>query len=213
MRDGSTRGPGRPRQPIPRRRFLEAARARFAAAGYEGASMGAIARAAGVSKSALFHHFPSKEALYVEVLTGITDDLGQLILDAFGEGRDFLTRLDLLGEAIVRYLGRRPVAARLLMREVVDGGPFLRGPGQARVQGSLEATTALLEAGMAEGTIPRRDPRQLAGSIIGLHLLWFSAGGVSGHLLGADPFAPEAVEQRVREVKQHVRSLCGAPVR
>jgi AcrR family transcriptional regulator len=66
---------GRPR---PRRRFrnadetrariLSAAVAEFAASGYRGASLGSIARHAGVSQSGLLHHFPSKELLLAAVI-------------------------------------------------------------------------------------------------------------------------------------------------
>jgi AcrR family transcriptional regulator len=66
---------GRPR---PRRRFrnadetrariLSAAVAEFATSGYRGASLGSIARHAGVSQSGLLHHFPSKELLLAAVI-------------------------------------------------------------------------------------------------------------------------------------------------
>lgn len=48
--------------------ILTAAETIFAEHGYEGAPISEIARTAGVSKSGLLHHFPSKEALLVAVL-------------------------------------------------------------------------------------------------------------------------------------------------
>jgi AcrR family transcriptional regulator len=72
---------GRPR---PRRRFrnadesrariLSAAVAEFAASGYRGASLGSIARRAGLSQSGLLHHFPSKELLLAAVIDLRTSD-------------------------------------------------------------------------------------------------------------------------------------------
>jgi AcrR family transcriptional regulator len=65
-------------RPLPRRRFrnadasrariLHAAVAEFATSGYRGASIGAIARRAGISQSGLLHHFPSKELLLAAVV-------------------------------------------------------------------------------------------------------------------------------------------------
>jgi AcrR family transcriptional regulator len=65
-------------RPRPRRRFrhadesrtriLHAAIAEFAVSGYRGASVGAIARRAGISQSGLLHHFPSKELLLAAVI-------------------------------------------------------------------------------------------------------------------------------------------------
>jgi AcrR family transcriptional regulator len=51
-----------------RRQILDGAREVFLASGFDGASMGAIAKAAGVSKGTLYVYFESKEALF-EALT------------------------------------------------------------------------------------------------------------------------------------------------
>jgi AcrR family transcriptional regulator len=48
--------------------ILEAAREVFEAEGLDGASLRAIAAAAGYTPAALYFHFPSKEAIYAEVL-------------------------------------------------------------------------------------------------------------------------------------------------
>ncbi len=54
----------------PQRRELivDAALSEFAQRGYEAASVGRIAIAAGVTRTVLYDHFPSKHALFVEVL-------------------------------------------------------------------------------------------------------------------------------------------------
>ena len=49
-------------------RLLMAAVEEFAQHGYEAASVSQICRAAGVSKGAFYHHFPSKQALFLELL-------------------------------------------------------------------------------------------------------------------------------------------------
>ena len=51
-----------------RRQILDGAREVFLASGFDGASMGAIAKAAGVSKGTLYVYFESKESLF-EALT------------------------------------------------------------------------------------------------------------------------------------------------
>jgi len=51
-----------------RESLLDAALQVFAERGYEGASIGAIARQAGVSKSLIYEHFPSKLELHLAVL-------------------------------------------------------------------------------------------------------------------------------------------------
>lgn len=49
-------------------RILEAALAVFAQSGYEASSVADICAAAGVSKGAFFHHFPTKQAVFLELL-------------------------------------------------------------------------------------------------------------------------------------------------
>jgi AcrR family transcriptional regulator len=51
-----------------RARLLDAAQGVIAREGYEGATIDAIAEAAGVSKGAFYGHFPSKEAAFAAVL-------------------------------------------------------------------------------------------------------------------------------------------------
>ena len=67
------RGPGRP--PIDelaegerREQFLRAADELFGRRGYAAVSIGDVAAAVGVSKAALYHHFPSKAALFAAVM-------------------------------------------------------------------------------------------------------------------------------------------------
>lgn len=63
------RSGGRRRSEETRARILAAAREVFAAKGYEGASVSDIASAAGFTKGAFYSSFPSKEALFLEVVT------------------------------------------------------------------------------------------------------------------------------------------------
>jgi AcrR family transcriptional regulator len=48
-----------------RRAILDGARRAFAAHGYEGATVRVLERETGVSRGAIFHHFPDKEALFL----------------------------------------------------------------------------------------------------------------------------------------------------
>jgi AcrR family transcriptional regulator len=68
-RSGTARAPRR-RLPAAERRALivDAALREFAEHGYEGASMGRIGKAAGVSRSVLYDYFPSKRALFAWLL-------------------------------------------------------------------------------------------------------------------------------------------------
>jgi AcrR family transcriptional regulator len=55
-----------------REHLVDVATELFAAEGYDRTSIEAVMRAAGVSKGALYHHFPGKDALFEAVLDRIT---------------------------------------------------------------------------------------------------------------------------------------------
>src|SRR5258708_32743071 len=70
--------PAPPARPVTRRRLsaarrrdliLQAAAGVFAGQGYHGASMTAIAAAAGIAPAAIYDHFSSKKDLHLELLT------------------------------------------------------------------------------------------------------------------------------------------------
>jgi AcrR family transcriptional regulator len=67
--------------------ILEAARKVFEAEGLDGASLRAIAAAAGYTPAALYFHFESKEAIYAEVLRNSLASLQGAVARASARGR------------------------------------------------------------------------------------------------------------------------------
>jgi AcrR family transcriptional regulator len=209
MARDSQRKAGRPRNPVSREDLLSAARAAFAESGFSGASMNGIAERAGIRKASLFHHFDSKESLYLEMLSSITADLSQLVINADLAVGDFETRLDQLSALVTGYLGQHPHVARLAMRELVDAGPFAGGTGRAQVELALKVVVAFLAGGMKQEIIPKQDARQLAISITGIHLFHFAASEFNGTLFDSSLFSEESVKERTLAVTQQVRRICG----
>jgi len=209
MASEAPRKAGRPRNPVSRDALLAVARTAFAESGYAGASMNDIAGRAGIRKASLFHHFRSKEALYLEMFSLITQDLSRLVVEANLSEGGFVQRLDRLGSLVTHYFGDHPHVARLAMRELVDGGPFAGGAGRAQVEMALRVVVAFLRSGIEEGVIADQDPRQLAITITGLHLFHFAASDLTGSLFGGKPFAAETVAERNEAVRDQVRRLCG----
>jgi AcrR family transcriptional regulator len=106
-------------------RLLSAAERSFAEAGFDGAKLHDIAEAAGISRPSLLYHFESKHALYCAVVQRVFADLGESIREGLTAEGGFGTKLDAVLTNFVRFLEARPTAARLVLREVLDG----RGPG------------------------------------------------------------------------------------
>lgn len=113
---------GRHREETPsgRQRLLEAAAASFASGGYAGTSIAAIASAAEMSKSTVFHHFPSKEALYLAVIGDAVADFGQRLDHALSASGDIATALKVFQREHIRHMDRHRQVVRLILRELQD---------------------------------------------------------------------------------------------
>ncbi len=103
-----------------RQQFIARAKPLFAARGFYGTSIAAIADELGLTKQALLHHFGNKEKLYGEVLLQISEDLGamtQAILAGHDDPTEALLELLL---AQYRNYENDEDGARLIMRELLD---------------------------------------------------------------------------------------------
>lgn len=108
------------------RQILAAGLELFAKHGFEGVSVHAIAEKAGVSKANVFHHFASKEALYLAVLRSASMRWSDEIARATRTADTFPPRLQSMVNCIVHKLCAEPNESRLLLREILENGA-LRG--------------------------------------------------------------------------------------
>lgn len=107
-------------------RIIDAAKAEFAARGYEGASTNAIADAAGVAKGLVFHYFESKPELYLAVVEQLSDRLMESFLDASRAWpADLFERLYAMSMHKVRVFQRDP-QGYAVMATLLDAPPAVR---------------------------------------------------------------------------------------
>jgi AcrR family transcriptional regulator len=103
-----------------RDRLIAAATHLFAERGFEGTPIQAIADEVGLTKPALLHHFPSKEALRLEVLESIltywNETLPRLLLAATASDE----RFDAVFGEVYRFFAAEPERARFVAREALD---------------------------------------------------------------------------------------------
>lgn len=89
-----------------RREILDGARQVFRASGFDGASMGQIAQAAGVSKGTLYVYFESKEALFQALVTRDRNEAAEQLFQCGDKGSDIATLLQRVGESFVTMMAR-----------------------------------------------------------------------------------------------------------
>lgn len=88
-----------------RRQILDGARKVFMELGFDGASMGEIARSAGVSKGTLYVYFADKNRLFEAIVEEESLEQGKMVFN-FDPGRDVATTLREFGQAYIHLLCR-----------------------------------------------------------------------------------------------------------
>src|SRR5215813_15335350 len=89
-----------------RRQIMDGARAVFLAQGFDAASMGEIARQAGVSKGTLYVYFDSKEELFAVVAREACKAQAENLLALDPDDHDVEAVLTRLGRGYVRFLSQ-----------------------------------------------------------------------------------------------------------
>jgi AcrR family transcriptional regulator len=152
---------------LKRELILDAARKVFEADGLEGASLRAIAAAAGYTPAALYFHFESKEAIYAEVLRGSLADLEQAVNRSVARTKTPIDRLRAAAMAFFRYYSDNPRDLDLGFY-LFRGGMKPHGLGKERddmLNAALEsALRPIAEAALALGA-RREEARSLMADI------------------------------------------------
>lgn len=144
--------------------ILKAALAVFARLGPDGASVEAIAQAAGVSKPNLLYYYPSKDALYVAVLEqGLALWLSPL--GRFTEADDPAEALGALIAAKLEMSRDHPEVSRLFALEMLRGAPLLKPVLAGPLKTVFAAKCAVIAAWIAAGKLRTVDPPHLIFAI------------------------------------------------
>jgi AcrR family transcriptional regulator len=161
-----------------RRAILDAATEVFLRHGYLGTNMDEVATLSGVSKQTIYKHFSSKEALFVEIVSSMTNAAGDTVhndietLDDPARLEAFLVdyaqrqltvvltpRIMQLRRLVIGEVGRFPELARVL---------YERGPKRALgMLATLFATAGRARTAAGRRRRPRRRALQLAGDVAG----------------------------------------------
>lgn len=164
--------------------LLEEAKHLFAEHGFDGVSINDIAAAAGVSKATVFHHFGSKQQLYLEVMKTAMSCFEDLAEHLKPERAPIRERLQSFLEAHARYMQEHPNSSRVVLREMLDNHSELTqelAEGTARNQFKL--LLRLLEEVQQSGEIRADvDLAALAVMIISTDLMMFQSRALLEHL-------------------------------
>lgn len=153
-----------------RARILDAAAAGFAEQGYDGTSVAQICDRAGVSKGAFYHHFSSKQALFLELLERWLDVVdGKLEEMRRGEAEvpEQLVAMTEMIRQVFRAAGDQlPVFLEFWARATHDPATWEATIAPYRRYRRIFA--GMIERGVAEGTLRPVDADTAARVVVSL---------------------------------------------
>lgn len=186
-------------------KILEIAETLFARRGFQGVGLREVARLSGLSKSALFHHFPSKLDLYSAVLhrilTRIDETLSTPPSTVNGPMQKLLDRI----EALVDALAASPTQAPLLLRSLFEPevAELQNAEVTARLQHIIAGFSDLISEGIAAGEIRSIPVPHAIQGLIGMLVFHFASGEFGDELLGKPVFSSGEIKRH----KEYVVSL------
>jgi AcrR family transcriptional regulator len=125
-----------------RERLVEAASVLFAERGYGGASVRDICDIARVNPGAVSYHFGGKRQLYRTALRQAAQRLARVELQDGGEPAGEAASVGAVVRRVFHRLGEDPVATRLLLRDLAEGGTLAVEALEPTLRAALDALRA-----------------------------------------------------------------------
>lgn len=173
-------------------RIRTAAAALFAAQGFDGATVDAIAADAGVNKAMVYYHFDDKLALYRDLLSEMFDAIGGGLRQVRAAGGRPDDQLRAYVGVLQRAGLERPYFPALWLREIAENGRHLDVPQLQGIRQVLGELGALLAEGQAQLGWRRVDPFLIQLGIVGPLMLFLASAGVRERFRAAQAEPPTA---------------------
>ncbi|MDV5143429.1 TetR/AcrR family transcriptional regulator [Streptomyces sp. SBC-4] len=161
-----------------RQALLAEGRRRFAADGYHQVVLADVARAAGVTKGAAYHHFDSKAGLFRAVVAEVQHELGERVATVADRHEDLWEQLRAGCQAFLAA-GTDPAVRRILLVDaptVLGWDEWRTLDEESSARHLAEALTALAAAGIIADQPVEPLARLLSGAM-NEAALWIARGG------------------------------------
>jgi len=170
----------------------------FAKSGYTGVSMRDIAAAVKMTPAALYHHFPDKESLYLDVLNHAFSRKAEGLVEALNQEALPEKKLEALVSELCRIMAEDPDFHALMQRELLENDTARMQMLAKEVfhEFFIVVSQLALELG------PRYDTHLLVISIIGLVVYHYETVGIRPFLPGCRPG-----HDKVEVVARHITTL------
>jgi AcrR family transcriptional regulator len=149
--------------------ILSAAESLFVARNYADVTMGQIAQACNVTKGALYHHFTSKEELYLELMHSDLSEKKNMFSEAIATDATCRKRLRRLTAVFFDLPAESREVTKLVRRDInIFGEPARTGLVKAYQSSLPELIEGVIRDGIRDGELAPGDPRLLSWHYVAL---------------------------------------------
>ncbi len=172
----------RPANPHKKIQILAKAIPLFASSGFSGVSIRDVARQAGMTPAALYHHFPDKQELYRQALKQAFSDRASRLTAVLKAGDSCQQRLTKIITYLCEDMAEDPDFLPLVQREMLDGNQERLKTLAKDVLGDVFLTIAELIREFS----PSSDPHLVAISMVGMIMFHVESRTLRMHLPGGE---------------------------
>jgi AcrR family transcriptional regulator len=192
-----------------RERIVAAAERLFATAGFHGASIRDVARAARLPLATTVYHFARKEQLYAAVLEEIGSGLVHALDTDLAAGT-WVARLEHFARTLIAWTAQHPERVRLLLRELLDNPARVAKASKLPLAPFLERATALVAEAARAGAIRAPNPELTVLHLVGATSYVVAAWPTIERIVGA-PRARWLSEANEDAALAFARTVLGLP--
>lgn len=186
-----------------RERILDAAFHAFATRGYRETAVDDIAGAAETSKGGIYFHFPTKEAIFRELMASTADKLVAKVERTVALETEPVARAEAAIRTVLATFAGHRTMARLLFLDTVGAGRIFQAEANALHERFARLIQGYLDEAVAAGAAPAMDTRITS-------IAWFGAlNEVVGRWLLADK--PGRLEDAYPALRAALLRSAGVP--
>ena len=184
----------------------------FGDQGFAGARIDEIARRVGIRRPSVLYHFSDKATLHYAAITAVVDEVTDLVIGAVSEPGE---QLEAIADTWIDFVIERPLAARLLLRQMIDAGPLRAaqtptGPSLQRllstIQQAIDERSSKDQLGGSKGI----DASEFALILSSASLVWVAGQSAVEDALGLNTLSPDAIQRHRRTLRALVNQLVAA---
>ncbi|MFT6657676.1 MAG: TetR/AcrR family transcriptional regulator [Maritalea sp.] len=191
--------------------ILDAAEKIFAEYGFKGATTQMIADFAGIPKANLHYYYPTKEALYSQVVQNIFD-IWLEAADSFDQNMDPSHALESYINKKMEISRAHPNGSKVWANEVMHGAPIIQDYLETTLKEWTSSREAVIQSWIDDGRMDKIDPKHL------LYMIWATTQHYADFVHQVEtlndgrPFDDGAWQAATRDVKKIILAGVGLTI-